>query len=119
MDNIQHFPPRDDRRPPTTWIGLLDGAHSEHDVVSIVRDFAAFFSPDELDAMPAALRPRKTSDADDIADYAFDLIRYRLEHGEATPAIVARFADFYARASIRMSQLAWTERRPDYVRDTA
>ena len=117
--NIRPFAPREDLRPPATWRGLLEGARSEHEVVSIARDFAASFAPVELDAMPIELRPRKLSDAEDVADYAFELIRFRLQHGEGTPPIVARFADFHAQASIRTSQIAWLRRQPDYIRDSA
>jgi hypothetical protein len=89
----------------TTWQRRLDMARTVTDVVGVARDFLASFDPPELHALPTPCAPpAKLIDGDDIASYAFDLLRYECE-APGTADLVHRLARFFSHASIRLAQL--------------
>ena len=88
-----------------SWQDQLDRAKSEADVVAIVREFMATVSPWEAARLPEPLRPRKITDASDVTQYAFDLVRGDILDNEGTQRVLHRLAHLFSRASLRLSQI--------------
>jgi thiamine biosynthesis protein ThiC len=97
---------------PLTWQERLDDAATEHDVLSVVRDYLATISHEEYASLPPALRPGKIVDANDVTTYAFDLVRQEC-HDEGLQHIVQRLGHVMSRASIRLSEIMVVEHKPD------
>ena len=96
----------------TSWIGQIENAHSTADVVAIVRDYIALWSPEEIAALPADVRPGRLRDEADIADLHDRLVEaYRTTRasGDAL-ATLQRLTGFMARASIRIAELGGASR---------
>lgn len=93
----------DHHRSPITWQGLLDSANSEAEVVAVARDFMASITPHEVELMPAECRPRKLADAEDLAQYSYDLAVHRRDVDDAGTRLVQVFAAFFADASARIA----------------
>jgi len=60
---------------PMTWQDRLNLAKSEAEVVSVVRDFAAQLSPQDISRLPPECRPPKFMDAEDVTSYSVTLMR--------------------------------------------
>lgn len=88
-----------------SWQDQLDRAKSEADVVAIVREFMATVSPWEVARLPEPLRPRKITDASDVTQFAFDLVRGDILDNEGTQRVLHRLAHLFSRASLRLSQI--------------
>jgi hypothetical protein len=91
----------------TSWIGQIENAGSIADVVSIVRDYIALWSPDEIAALPPSVRPGRVRDESDVADLHERLVEaYRSTRasGDALSTL-QRLTGFMARASVRVAQL--------------
>jgi hypothetical protein len=91
----------------TSWIGQLENAHSTTDVVAIVRDYIALWSPEEIAVLPPAVRPGRVRDEGEITDLHERLVEaYRTTRatGEAL-ATLQRLTGFMGRASIRIAEL--------------
>jgi hypothetical protein len=91
----------------TSWIGQIENASSIADVVSIVRDYIALWSPNEIAALPPAVRPGRVRDESDVTDLHERLVEaYRTTRasGDAL-ATLQRLIGFMARASIRIAEL--------------
>jgi hypothetical protein len=92
--------------PAFTWQRRLDSAHSEAEIVDAARDFLALFDPFELNALPRACRPPgKIVDADDVAAYAFELVRHECDTDARETDLVHKLARFFAHAATRLSQV--------------
>jgi hypothetical protein len=102
--SIHQFHAKDDHhRPGTAWRHIIEAASSEHEVIARLRDFFASFTPYEIDALPADLRPRKLVDGAEIASYALDLMRAQSLGHTADP--LAAFAEVVGQAAARVSSL--------------
>ena len=88
-----------------SWHQSLDLARSEHEVLNVVREFVASLDPYQLAQLPAACRPGKFFDADDITSFAFDVIRHHCDEVDATRDLVQRIGAFFSYASTRLSQI--------------
>ena len=91
----------------TSWIGQIENAHCVADVVAIVRDYIALWSPEEIAALPPSVRPGRVRDESDVADLHERLVEaYRTTRasGDAL-ATLQRLTGFLARASIRVAEL--------------
>lgn len=89
---------------PTTWPDKLREARTETEVVGVVRDFVAMVTPEEFARIPPTLRPGRFVDAHDITTYGFDLVRHECGDREGRQ-VVRRLAEFFSRASIRLSEI--------------
>jgi hypothetical protein len=89
----------------TGWQHRIDHAFSAATVADVARDFLASFDPVELARLPDACRPPRQLLAEDIAPYAFDLVRQETASAEASE-IVHALARFFSLASVRMAQLS-------------
>jgi hypothetical protein len=88
-----------------SWQDQLEQARTEADVVALVREFMATVSPWEVARLPEALRPRKITDASDVTQYAFDLVRGDVLDNEGTQRVLHRLAHIFSHASLRLSQI--------------
>ncbi len=87
------------------WQGALDEVDTEHDLVSVTRDFLATWTPEEIVKLPKPLRPWKIVDADDITSYAIQLAQDD-ESGDAEAVkLKQRMSAFFSDASLRLSQI--------------
>jgi hypothetical protein len=94
----------------TTWQHRLDAARDVEEIVSAARDFVALFGPLELAALPQPCHPPvKIFDADDVASYAFELVRFECAVGSDTAELVRKLARFFSHASMRVAQLTARE----------
>ncbi|HET9470199.1 MAG TPA: hypothetical protein VFO24_03780 [Usitatibacter sp.] len=109
----------------TSWIGQIDSATATADVVAIVRDYIAMWSPEEIAALPVPVRPGRVRDEADVADLHERLVEaYRTTRatGDAL-ATLQRLTGFMARASVRIAELGGATRRepeddaPSYPRN--
>jgi len=87
------------------WHGRLHEALSPDDVVMIARDYMALWTPEELALVPAALRPGKIVDADDIGTHALALVQAQFDRGTEEEAAVHKLATFFSAALLRLSQI--------------
>jgi hypothetical protein len=102
--SIHQFHAKDDHhRPGTAWRHIIEAAATEHEVIARVRDFVASFTPYEIDALPAELRPRKMVDGAELAAYALDLMRAQVSAVQPDP--LAAFAEVIGHAAARLSAL--------------
>lgn len=88
-----------------TWDTKLDLAESETEVVEIARDYLATLDYHEVSNLSEPCRPRKLITANDVASYAFDLVRYHCEDNGSSAELVHRLAAFFAHANMRISQI--------------
>jgi hypothetical protein len=100
------------RTSAMTWQERLDQACSRDEVVDIARTFLAAFTPYEIHALPAPCQPPPKLFAEDIAPYAFELVRHECSTPE-TAEIVHQLAHFFSHASTRIAQLASSAARGD------
>ena len=89
-----------------TWPGNLHAARTEEEVVEVARDFLATFGPTELASIPARLRPPRLRDGKDVTDYAYTLVRFRVDDERSSSALIDRLSAFFSDATVRISQLA-------------
>ena len=92
--------------PNPGWYGLLETAVAPEEVLEMVRDFVARWSPAELAKLPPHLRPGKFFDASDVTEYALDLVRQQQFSMDprSSPQLHA-MANFFSSASSRLSHL--------------
>lgn len=79
-------------------------AHTEEEVVHLVRSFLAEWRPEELSEIPAACRPGKVRDAEDIGDLAYELTRARIA-ASGPQHLLKEMEVFFAQACTRLSEL--------------
>ena len=94
------------------WQARLAEARSPLGVLELANEFLSTWLPSEIASLPADCHPRGFACLDDIAFYAFRLVREQCSGREATNEL-HRMAIFFAGASQRIAQLnanARTER---------
>ena len=107
MADIHERGARQQERPTGLWPNILDGARTEQDVVTIVREYVATWSPEELGRLPAACRPGKITDAEDVSDLAFCLTSAHLSFSGplADRLLLERLMGFFTHAGTRLAAL--------------
>jgi hypothetical protein len=88
-----------------SWHGRLGQATTEPEVLAVAREFLATVTPYEVARLPEPLRPPKLTDASDVSAYAIDLVRMDLGGALATQRALPRLANFFSRASTRLSTI--------------
>lgn len=91
---------------PMSWQDRLDAANSEGDVASVVRDFLAQLSPQDISRLPPDCRPGKFVDAEDVTAYGFTLMRSACAASDPTSAMIHRIVAFVTNACVRLAQIA-------------
>lgn len=87
---------------PRSWQDAVLAAETEGDVLDIVRDFVAQFSPEEVSQLPPVCRPGKFLDASDVTGYAFDLVRHRCDDA-GEESLIHRLSAFFTDANERLA----------------
>jgi hypothetical protein len=89
------------------WYHLIDDARRPLEVVAIARDYIASWTPQELARLPAACRPGKLRDEEDIEmlhSRLVDEYRNTRASGEEL-SYLQQLMSFLVRASIRIAEL--------------
>ena len=89
------------------WKALLDDARSERDLVTLVRDYLATWTPEEIAALPPDCRPGPMRDAEDITFWAFEYTRRHIA-SEGDPAMampLLKLRTLFGHAAARLSQV--------------
>jgi hypothetical protein len=91
----------------TSWYSQLDRAKSVADVVAVARDFLATWTPEDLALLPAACRPGRLRDEQDIEALHGTLVEaYRDSRATGKELdVLQRLTSFIVRTSIRLSEL--------------
>lgn len=88
-----------------TWPEVLAAAATPDELVGVVRDFLASWTPQEIDALPPSCRPPgKFSNPEDIVLYTFALVDSQM-HSRIDDAGVNRMANFFSEATRRATHL--------------
>ena len=97
---------RVDQRTTTSvgWGERVDLCDTDDEVIQVTRDFLARLEPWEVSLLPVPCKPPKLFTARDVSEYAFEVVSWERDHSDSS-MIVRRMATFFARASIRLSQL--------------
>ncbi len=90
------------------WLGRLSEAQEESEVLGVVKDHFAQFSPLELAHLPKHLLPPRLVDADDVSSYAFLLARQQ-RLGESSQ-VLDKLAGFVTNAAHRLSKVLFRPR---------
>ena len=88
----------------TDWQDRLSQAERTEDVLGIVIEFLATWSPEEMAKLPDACRPGEVRTAADVSECAYALAQCRLS-GEERSDEFQRMASFFTSAAQRLAQL--------------
>jgi hypothetical protein len=91
----------------TTWFSQLERSKSIPEVISVVRDFMATFTPSELALIPEKCRPPRLRDEEDVETLHSLLVEeYRVSRATGAELdALQRLTSFIVRTSIRLSEL--------------
>ena len=87
-----------------TWADLLAEATTPGQVIGVVRDFMATWTPPELSALPPSCQPPKFGTAEDVVLYTFALVEHEMRQGQPDPGVF-RMSSFFSQATRRVTQL--------------
>lgn len=90
-----------------SWLLQLDNAASDGEIVSIVRDYFALWSPEEIGLLPDECRPPHVRDAADIEELhrcAVEAFRNSRATGDAQ-TLLQKHASLVGHACMRLAQL--------------
>lgn len=83
------------------WELRLARCQTIWEVTQVVRDYLACLSPAEVQCLPAPLRPRKLFDAQDVAEYALEIVRFHCEGPGHSTEVTGKLAEFLSSAASR------------------
>jgi hypothetical protein len=91
----------------THWYSQIDRAKSVPEVVRVVRDFMATWTPDELALLPEECRPQRIRDEQDVETLHSLLVeQYRISRASGRELdALQRLTSFIVRTSIRLSEI--------------
>jgi hypothetical protein len=95
-----------------TWIDRIDSAATTADVIEIARVYCASITPNEYAQLPGKCRPRKLVDGNDLAEYAFDLVRETCRMEPEPSPLVSKMAAVMSHAANRISELVSAANAP-------
>lgn len=100
--------------PLEGWQPHLAAASTEPEVVAVVRDYLATWSPDEIARLPQECRPGRIKDGEDVARFAFELATCHC--GAALPdaddELLTRMLVVVSHACTRISEIGASRQRP-------
>ena len=93
--------------PQEDWRNLIRGASHEDEVIELVRDHMARWSPEEMARLPAECRPPRIRDAEDLSRWAFELASTHCAQqlNADDEALLDGMLEFVTHAAVRMSEL--------------
>ena len=91
-----------------SWYRLLESARNSLEVVAVTRDYLATWTPDEIGRLPAAVRPGRLRDENDLEQLHSRLVEeYRQTRASgAALETLQKLTSFMVRASIRVAELS-------------
>jgi hypothetical protein len=93
--------------PHDDWRNLIRASEHEDEVLTLVRDHMARWSPEEIARLPHDCRPGRIRDAHDVSQWAYQLASNHCAgnaRGE-DEATLERMLEFVTQAAIRLSEL--------------
>ena len=107
MADITESGPGRHERLAGLWPNVLDGARTELDLVNVVREYVATWSPEEWGRLPVSCRPGKITDGEDVSDFAYCLARAHLSYNGplADRLLLERLMGFFTHAASRLAAL--------------
>jgi len=110
MADITGSGPGRHERHAGLWPNVLDGARNELDLVNVVREYVATWSPEELGRLPVSCRPGKITDGEDVSDFAFCITCAHLSFSGALAdrLLLERLMGFFTHAAARLAALQAT-----------
>ena len=93
--------------PPEDWRNLILASTQEEEVVGLVRDHMARWSPEEIARLPEECRPQRIRDAEDISRWAFELASTHCAQSLTADedGLLDRMLEFVTQAAMRLSAL--------------
>ena len=93
--------------PAEDWRNLMREAAHEQEVVGLVRDHLARWTPEEIARLPEDCRPPRIRDAEDVSRWAFELASTHCAQNmsEADEPLLDRMLEFVTQAAMRLSAL--------------
>jgi hypothetical protein len=91
------------------WRSHIKNTHGEAELLALVRDYLAEWTPLEREQLPSAAWPARIQSKKELAQWAFRLGELHAEFTGGPPQTLARLQDmllFFTHASVRMAQLA-------------
>jgi hypothetical protein len=95
--------------PHEDWRNVIRESQHEDEVIQLVRDQMARWSPEEIARLPEDCRPGRVRDAEDISQWAFVLATnhcaataHEQEHDEK---LLDRMLEFVTQAAVRICEL--------------
>lgn len=99
----------------SSWFHLLDSAASPGQIVYVVRDYFALWSPEEIALLPVECRPqhmRAPADVEDLHRRTLEAMRASDPPAEVL-AVLGKVTAIVAAASVRLALMRATSRDPD------
>lgn len=89
-----------------SWIHRIDSSMCVDDVMCVTREFVASLDYAALARLPViCVPPRLIQSEDEVASYAYDVLRLRDGTLAESAPLLERIAAVFARASVRISEL--------------
>ena len=101
--------------PREDWRNLILDSTQEDEVVGLVRDHMALWSPEEIARLPVECRPARIHDAEDITRWAFELASShcaQVVKPDDEP-LLERMLEFVTQAAVRLSEIRHTSPQHD------
>lgn len=93
--------------PPEDWRNLVRASGHEEEVLGLVRDLVARWSPAEIARLPEDCRPGRIRDAEDVSQWAYQLASSHCAGSvsSADEPFLERMLEFVTQAAVRLSEL--------------
>jgi hypothetical protein len=93
--------------PLAAWLSQVQGARSEDELVRVIKEYLASWTPDELARLPEECQPRIVDGRDDVLAWAVVLARGDLKFS-GDPLVAAQLhelATLFTAAGMRLPRL--------------
>ena len=89
------------------WQASLATSSSIEGVTALAREYLTHLDAERLSRLPRGCRPGKLATAQDLADYAYELVRYHCDTDESDIAgTIQDLAAFFSQAVVTLSKLS-------------
>jgi hypothetical protein len=96
------------KAPREDWRNLILSSTHEEEVIELVRDHLARWTPEEIARLPEECRPPRIRDAEDISRWAFELASTHCAQTVRPDdePLLDRMLEFVTQAAVRLSALS-------------
>ena len=98
--------------PGIGWEGTLAEAGTASEVVGVVKDYLAQWTPEEVALLPGPCRPGRIVDAEDVSRFAVELARAHCEVTADSPPLLEKLNQFFSAAAARLPQVLAEDGEP-------